>query len=249
MLTKELIKEAMLHLCFVVMLILCTRLSHSNVADKLYDDIIENSEKIDQQCKEKETFFACMSHEIRNPIQSLMGALELLLPLTAKISQAKQLLNILKSCCEIVLNFVNNILDISKVQAGKMELSTVPCDPREAVLKVVRIMQGKAEGKGLVIKFIDCPNLPPALELDSTKMNQVILNILSNAVKFTQQGEVSVELFWESDKSKIIAEFNDALEESSHQNLTPYIREYTPSSNFITRYLNRKGKIRIKRKE
>lgn len=232
-LPPEKAKEVLLHLCFAELIILSIRSKHSNVADKIYDEVIANGKKVEQQSKEKETFFACMSHEIRNPIQSLVGSIELLIPLVSQVEQAKNIASIIKNCCEMVLNLVNNILDISKIQAGKMEYSPAPCDPRETVNQVIKIMQGKAQGKGLDLKFAVNYNVPPALEIDSARLNQVVLNLLSNAIKFTRQGEVSVQLTWVDSPLLEQPSFstNDfSFEETAHNRLAPYFSQYTPSS-------------------
>lgn len=171
-------------------------LQYTTQSNTLLSDIKEYSDKIDQQSKEKDAFFACMSHEIRNPIQSLMGALELLVSMLETQSTAKKLIDVCKSGCEVLLNMVSNILDISKIQAGKMELSVQPADPRETVMKVLRLSMQKAEGKRIGLLFSDCPDLPPALEFDPHKLCQVVSNLTSNAIKFTQKGNVRVKLSW-----------------------------------------------------
>ena len=134
-------------------------------------------------------------------------------------------------------------MDISKIQANKMELSIAPCDPQETVHKVVKIMQGKAQGKGIELKFVSCFELPPALELDSSRLNQVVLNILSNALKFTQQCGVTVELDWKPVLNSQLLRGDGSLtdfliDECSHQLLLPYNREYNPSCKMRLKYLN-----------
>jgi signal transduction histidine kinase len=135
-----------------------------------------------------------MSHEIRNPIQSLMGALELIVPKDDK--EKNELVEICKCGSEVVLNLVSNILDISKINAKKMDLSFGPVDARGTVTKILKLLKQKAQGKGIELKYSDKNRLPPALELDSHRLSQVVLNLVSNAIKFTQQGEVNVEMYW-----------------------------------------------------
>ncbi len=174
---------------------------HTKISNQLFDDVKRYSEDVDRSASEKEVFFACMSHEIRNPIQSLQGALELLLPTVqgAGDPETAKLSEIAKNGCEMVLNLVANILDISKIHAGKMELCVMPANLRETILKVLRLTRPKAEGKGLYLRFEDCSQLPPVLQIDAHKLSQVILNIVSNAVKFTQRGGITIGLSWVPD--------------------------------------------------
>jgi len=190
----------------VGMLIQAMNFYNHEISIKLFDDVKNYSDEISRQSKEKETFFACMSHEIRNPIQSLTGAIELLMPTIEKNRENKRLAKIAKSGCEMVLNLISNILDISKIHANKMELFLSPSSLKETVLKVIRLTKQKAEGKNLYLRFVDCPMLPPALEIDARKLSQVVLNLVSNSVKFTQSGGITVQLWWEWSEEQVNAE-------------------------------------------
>eukprot|EP01022_Parablepharisma_sp_SALTPOND_P014241 TRINITY_DN1921_c0_g1_i1.p1 TRINITY_DN1921_c0_g1~~TRINITY_DN1921_c0_g1_i1.p1 ORF type:complete len:391 (-),score=34.07 TRINITY_DN1921_c0_g1_i1:1680-2852(-) len=210
--TAELTRNRVVNALLVTILIQALSFYYASLSNQIFEEVKNYSDRIDQEAKEKETFIACVSHEIRNPIQALMGSLELLFPDIAKNSESKRLLEICKSACEVVLNLVNNILEISKIHANKMDLCVSPCDPRETVLKVVRLCKQKADGKELYLNFVECESMPPALELDSHKLSQVVLNMVSNAIKFTQKGGVTVSMFWTPFTST--SEFSTSLEES-----------------------------------
>eukprot|EP01022_Parablepharisma_sp_SALTPOND_P018726 TRINITY_DN30_c0_g2_i3.p1 TRINITY_DN30_c0_g2~~TRINITY_DN30_c0_g2_i3.p1 ORF type:complete len:452 (+),score=16.21 TRINITY_DN30_c0_g2_i3:526-1881(+) len=204
--TTKTVKSKIVIVMMCVVLVQGLGYYYTKISNKLFDDLKRYSEDVDSQAQEKETFFACMSHEIRNPIQSILGALELLLPGVGKSKEDKRLVRIAKNGCEMVLNLVSNILDLSKIHANKMELSFSPCSLRETVLKILRLNKEKAEGKGLFLRFVDSPDLPPALELDAKKLSQVILNIVSNAIKFTQVGGVTVKLSWNWNENQMVEE-------------------------------------------
>ncbi len=173
-----------------------------NLVSSAYDEVKRTNETIESNTKEKEEFFATVSHEIRNPLQSLQGSVELLSELNkANSGQLTQdlppLLEICKSCCGIVINLVSNILDMSKIAADKMQLSPVPTDLREVVNRVLRTSRGRAEGKSVSLELECDPDLPPAVELDPQRIEQVLVNLISNAVKFTPaKGRVVVKLSW-----------------------------------------------------
>lgn len=202
-------------------------------SNSLFCEIKEYCDGIDLHTREKETFFACMSHEIRNPIQSIMGSLELMMPVVDR--GKNELVEICKCGSEVVLNLISNILDISKIQAGKMELSVCAANPRETVSKIFKLLKQKAQGKGINLIFAPNCHLPPAIEFDPHRLSQVILNLVTNAIKFTQQGEVKIEMKWNpiAKKQSFQKMIFDNLEEILPQEPKPnrlsktYTRKYS----------------------
>ncbi len=186
----------------VVMSIISVLLLYSNdVTDRVYEDVKRKSELIESSTREKEAFFAAISHEIRNPLQSLSASVELL---TEEINgegthgdkNAARLLEICKTCTALVINMVSNVLDMSKIAAGMLQLSPVPADLREVASRILRISRCKAEGKGIRIEFECDDGFPPAVEVDTQRVEQILQNLLSNAIKFTEKGRVVVKFVW-----------------------------------------------------
>ncbi len=182
---------------------ICITIFIGSLVNKVYDDVKHTNESIEANTREKEDFFATISHEIRNPLQSLQGSVELLSELN-KASNSTQLkadlpplLEICKGCCGIVINMVSNILDMSKIAADKMQLSPTPTDLAEVVNRILRSSRTRAEGKFVGLEFERDPAFPPAVDVDPQRVEQILVNLVSNAIKFTgAKGRVVVKLSW-----------------------------------------------------
>ncbi|MBI1397942.1 MAG: response regulator [Betaproteobacteria bacterium] len=140
----------------------------------------------------KSEFLANMSHEIRTPIHGFLGHTELALDNTLD-QETRGYLETAHDCGEALLAVVDDILDFSKLEAGKLELDHVAFDVRELMLQCVRTVHLRAETKGLALIWSAAPNVPERLVGDPNRLRQILLNLLSNAVKFTPDGEVELE--------------------------------------------------------
>ncbi len=164
---------------------------HVRVA--IYDDMRIYSDTVQSTVADKEAFFATMSHEVRNPLQSLLGSVELL---QQTPQNHRELVTIIKNCCDVVLNLVSNILDMSKIDAQKLELLKVPSHMTECISKVIRLSAGRTKAKGLKLKYVETNALPPCLLFDPQRLGQIVLNLVSNAIKFTHRGKIVVAASW-----------------------------------------------------
>jgi len=184
--------------CFVIQIV---KHKYVSIGIELFRRVEDECKIVEQQSKERETFFACMSHEIRNPTQAIVGALELLFPTVEKSIANKRLIEIAKGGCEMVMNLISNILDVAKIKANKMELSISSCNLKQTITKVIQLLKPKAESKGLYLKYINVSpsQLPSALDLDFRKLSQVIMNLIGNAIKFTSKGGITINVSWEWD--------------------------------------------------
>jgi len=139
----------------------------------------------------KSAFLANMSHEIRTPMNSIVGFSELALDDDISSKTKNYLINILDNS-ELLLQIINDILDISKIESGKMELENIPFDLHEMFSACRKITMPKAVEKGLLLYFYAEPSIDKIPLGDPTRLLQVLLNLLSNAIKFTNEGTVKI---------------------------------------------------------
>ena len=153
--------------------------------------LVKAKESAEAASQAKSQFLANMSHEIRTPITGVIGMLQLLQRTEMDRRQGRYASNALTSA-ETLLTIIGDVLDVSKIEAGKMELEERPFSPAEVVNTVVRLFAARAEGKGIEIAFRVGDGVPGQLLGDSNRLRQVLVNLIGNAVKFTSAGEVVV---------------------------------------------------------
>jgi PAS domain S-box-containing protein len=145
----------------------------------------------------KSEFLANMSHEIRTPMNGILGMASLALDATDRDEQREFLGDVITSA-ESLLALLNDILDLSKIEAGRMELQQAPTSICEMVEEVVHFLRAAAAKKQLQVSWEVSPVVPPELSADQLRLRQVLLNLLGNAIKFTDQGSIDIHVDLES---------------------------------------------------
>ncbi len=154
-------------------------------------DLASARDRAEAASRTKSSFLATVSHELRTPLNGIIGMAELIH--ADETSPARRdRLAVVRSCAEDLLRQIDGILDLSRIEAGRLDLAPVETDPSAVAMSVLRTLAPRAEAKGLELAWLPARGFPAKAVIDSGRLRQVLMNLAGNAVKFTDQGSVSV---------------------------------------------------------
>ena len=167
------------------------------------EQLAEARDRAEDASRAKGDFLANMSHEIRTPLTSVIGFAELLLRQENLAPRAADYAGRVVVGGQALLTVVNDILDFSKIEAGQIELDPLAFDPRAFLQETISLVAAEAERKGLIVA-VDLPSdLPEALLADRSRLRQVVLNLVTNAVKFTERGRIDVRAAYQPGRLRV----------------------------------------------
>ncbi|RXJ86100.1 response regulator [Arcobacter sp. CECT 8985] len=174
--------------------------------------------------KAKSIFLVRMSHELRTPLNAIMGFSNLLKKSENINIQEKKNLNIIKKSANHLLNIINEILELSKIEAGKIEIVPKTFNLEELINEIKSIFEFRCESKGLEFNLKKASNLPKIIKLDELRLRQILINLLGNSIKFTKQGSISLYIY--ELNNKLFFEVKDTGIGISKQNLKKVFKPF-----------------------
>jgi two-component system, sensor histidine kinase and response regulator len=225
------------HITLVDHLRVTARLAVSEGAAKRAEAVMRDARDLaERTARARSAFLANMSHEIRTPMNAVLGFVELILD-TELSTEQRRALELVRSSSEALLMILNDILDYSKIEAEHLELESIPFDVSKVVHATASLLAVRAREKHLELLADVAPEVPRAVRGDPTRLRQVLMNLIGNAIKFTEQGEVVVTVT--ATKADGAAALRFAVRDTgigiAPEHLKTVFKEFTQADSTMTR--------------
>jgi signal transduction histidine kinase/FixJ family two-component response regulator len=167
--------------------------TYSDISERKRHEVAlaEARDRAEAALRVRSAFLATMSHEVRTPLNGIFG-MTALLKESDLGEEERHFVEVIQSCGDALLEIVNDVLDFSKLESGAVALEPVDFDPADLARNAADMLRGRASEKGLTLEVTTEPGLPRVVRADGTRLKQVLLNLISNAVKFTETGSVTL---------------------------------------------------------
>ncbi|MDR3549378.1 MAG: sensor histidine kinase [Candidatus Pacebacteria bacterium] len=258
-LTPDAVRLVLKNLAIVMIINVISEIYFDSIRQNVLNELKSYSDQADLIVRQKETFSSGLSHEIRNPLQTLMGSVELLQQNFASSDPAQREQNLrfldsIKDGCEAVTNLITNILEISSVEAGRVEVFPRPAHLGECASAVLRLLSVPAKAKAVELRYTEMEGktFPARLQFDPSRLHQALFNLVSNSVKFTSKGRVLVRAQWlpgpdsaalmrealkGSDWKSVVSPTSEvAAESEENEGDSSAVHNTVPTSGFIPSY-------------
>ncbi|HYO24309.1 MAG TPA: ATP-binding protein [Lacipirellulaceae bacterium] len=187
----------------------------------------------------KSEFLANMSHEIRTPLNGILGFTELLIRNADDGDEAERrdYIKTIRTSGKHLLELINDILDLSKIEAGQLQVETAPCSPHHLIAEVVSVLRARAQEKGIQLDYRWDSEIPESIQSDPYRLRQLLMNLVGNAVKFTECGSVNVvaRIVGRGNASRLVLEIRDTGIGIAPDHLEDVFKPFVQADNSVTR--------------